>query len=122
MPNGITFKVHSKFTRMVGEAHERMNGIDGLVYNVGIGVGSLWLSGATAEDWDRVFAGKQGKDYLLAFVALWDGGIVFYGSVIGGIIGILIFCRRRQINPIALTQSQWHPDAKAMTTNLIEVA
>lgn len=43
-------------TRMVGDAHAKMSGLDGLVYNVGIGVGSLWLSGATAEDWDRVFA------------------------------------------------------------------
>ncbi len=63
-----------------------------------IGARAIYL----VQNWDRVFAGKQGKDYLLAFVALWDGGIVFYGSVIGGIIGILIFCRRRKINPIAL--------------------
>ena len=55
-----------------------------------------------AQNWDRVFAGKQGTDFLFAFVALWDGGIVFYGSVIGGIGGIVIFCRRRKINPIAV--------------------
>lgn len=42
------------------------------------------------------------RDKLLATVALWDGGIVFYGSVAGGIIGILIFCRRRGISPIAM--------------------
>ncbi len=30
--------------------------LDGLVYNVGIGVGEPWLSGATVESWDKVFA------------------------------------------------------------------
>ncbi len=42
------------------------------------------------------------RDKLIATIALWDGGIVFYGSVAGGIIGILIFCRRRGISPIAM--------------------
>lgn len=42
--------------RMVQEAHAGMKGLDGLVYNVGVGVGAPWLSGTTAEDWDRVFA------------------------------------------------------------------
>ena len=51
---------------------------------------------------DRVFAGKTGFDLLLAAVALWDGGIVFYGSVVGGILGVAIFCRRRGISPLAM--------------------
>jgi NAD(P)-dependent dehydrogenase (short-subunit alcohol dehydrogenase family) len=42
--------------RMVQEAHAGMKGLDGLVYNVGVGVGAPWLAGTTAEDWDRVFA------------------------------------------------------------------
>ncbi len=41
---------------MVSSAHERLLGIDGLVYNVGIGVGDPWLAGATADSWDKVFA------------------------------------------------------------------
>ena len=40
----------------VREARENMQGLDGLVYNVGIGVGDPWLAGATAESWDKVFA------------------------------------------------------------------
>jgi len=51
---------------------------------------------------DRVFAGKQGIDLLVAPFALWDGGIVFYGSVIGGIVGVAIFCTRRKISPLAM--------------------
>jgi NAD(P)-dependent dehydrogenase (short-subunit alcohol dehydrogenase family) len=42
--------------RMVQEAHAGMKGMDGIVYNVGVGVGAPWLAGTTAEDWDRVFA------------------------------------------------------------------
>ncbi|MBP6014853.1 MAG: SDR family oxidoreductase [Alphaproteobacteria bacterium] len=41
---------------MVATARERLGGLDGLVYNVGIGVGEPWLAGATVESWDRVFA------------------------------------------------------------------
>lgn len=54
------------------------------------------------QNWERVFAGKQGGQLIIAAVALWDGGIVFYGSVIGGILGIIVYCRRRSINPVAL--------------------
>ena len=53
-------------------------------------------------NWDEVLAGKRGGDLLLVPFALWDGGIVFYGSVIGGIVGVVIFCRRRRINPLAM--------------------
>ncbi|HRA89569.1 MAG TPA: prolipoprotein diacylglyceryl transferase [Planctomycetaceae bacterium] len=54
------------------------------------------------QNWDTVFAGKKGGDLLLAAIALWDGGIVFYGSVVGGIVGVVIFCRRRKISPLAM--------------------
>lgn len=50
----------------------------------------------------QVFANKQGIEILKAAVALWDGGIVFYGCVIGGTIGLLIFCRRNNIRPLQL--------------------
>lgn len=41
--------------RMVAAANERFGGLDGLVYNVGIG-GGMGLEGSTPEIWDRVFA------------------------------------------------------------------
>lgn len=49
------------------------------------------------QNWERVMAGKQGLQRLIAAVALWDGGIVFYGCVFGGLIGFYVFCRRRHI-------------------------
>ena len=50
-----------------------------------------------------LLATKQGLlEKLKTFVALWDGGIVFYGCVIGGTLGLLAFCRRRGIHPVPL--------------------
>jgi NAD(P)-dependent dehydrogenase (short-subunit alcohol dehydrogenase family) len=40
---------------MVAEAVTKLGGLDGLVFNVGIGAG-MWLEGSTPEIWDRVFA------------------------------------------------------------------
>lgn len=40
---------------MVAEAVAKLGGLDGLVFNVGIGAG-MWLEGSTPEIWDRVFA------------------------------------------------------------------
>lgn len=51
---------------------------------------------------DRVLDGKQGVQKLVALIALWDGGIVFYGCIIGGVLGMLAFCRLRNINPLVL--------------------
>ena len=50
----------------------------------------------------QVFAGKSGAALLVAPFALWDGGIVFYGCIIGGVIGLLVYCRRRKIDPLVL--------------------
>ncbi len=50
----------------------------------------------------RVFAGKSGFAILKAAINLTDGGIVFYGCVIGGVIGSIVFCRRRGIRILQL--------------------
>jgi NAD(P)-dependent dehydrogenase (short-subunit alcohol dehydrogenase family) len=42
--------------RMIGQAVEAMRGLDGLVLNVGVGVGGLGLEGATPETWDQTLA------------------------------------------------------------------
>lgn len=48
--------IPSDIDAMVAEAAAQFGGLDGLVYNVGIGVGEPWLAGAKADEWDRVFA------------------------------------------------------------------
>lgn len=54
------------------------------------------------QNFDRIFANKSGAEILLAAIALWDGGIVFYGCVIGGFVGLMVFCRRRGIRLLQL--------------------
>jgi NAD(P)-dependent dehydrogenase (short-subunit alcohol dehydrogenase family) len=45
----------TEIKHMVANAAEALGGLDGVVFNVGIGAG-MWLEGSTPEIWDRVFA------------------------------------------------------------------
>ena len=71
--------------RMVGEAAAALDGLDGVVLNVGTGEG-LGLEGSTAEGWDRVLAINLRAHFLVAKFALplmERGSIVFIGSLAG---------------------------------------
>lgn len=39
----------------------------------------------------------------LSVLRIWEGGIAIYGAIIGGLLGVLIFARRRRMNPFLLT-------------------
>lgn len=39
----------------------------------------------------------------LSVFKIWEGGLAIYGSVIGGLIAVLLFARRRKIHPALLT-------------------
>lgn len=39
----------------------------------------------------------------LSALRIWEGGIAIYGAVIGGLIGVLLFARRRKLPPFMLT-------------------
>lgn len=71
---------------MVVEAHALMEGLDGLVLNVGIGAG-VWLEGTTDDDWDRVFDVNLRAHFVACRTALPlladDSSIVFISSVAG---------------------------------------
>ena len=79
-------------TRAVSEAVEGLGGLDGVVLNVGIGLGT-GLAHTTAEQWDRTFAVNVRSHFLLSQAALTplsqaanDGSaaaLVFVGSVAG---------------------------------------
>ena len=42
-------------------------------------------------------------DDPISVLRIWEGGIAIYGAVIGGLAGVLIFARRRRMNPLVLT-------------------
>ena len=41
----------------------------------------------------KQFAGKSWGELVLEFFKIWNGGIVFYGSIFGGFLGFLVFHR-----------------------------
>jgi NAD(P)-dependent dehydrogenase (short-subunit alcohol dehydrogenase family) len=74
-------------SRMVEEAKRGLGGLDGLVLNVGIGVGALGLAGTNADAWDLTFAVNVRGAMLACQAALpqlADGSpIVFISSIAG---------------------------------------
>ena len=77
--------------RMVTEAEEALGGIDGIVLNVGVGVGELGLNGATPESWDRTLEINLRGPMLCCKAALprMENGssVVFISSIAGLIAG-----------------------------------
>jgi NAD(P)-dependent dehydrogenase (short-subunit alcohol dehydrogenase family) len=71
---------------LVEAAAAAMDGLDGLVCNVGIGSG-MGMQGTTPEQWDHVFSVNVRSHFLLAAAALAvmpeGGSIVFISSVAG---------------------------------------
>ncbi|MGV8997979.1 MAG: SDR family NAD(P)-dependent oxidoreductase [Parvibaculaceae bacterium] len=78
-------------TRMIAEAINTLGSLDGIVLNVGVGVGALGLEGATADDWDKALAINLRGPMLICKEALpkLDSGssIIFISSIAGQIAG-----------------------------------
>lgn len=47
--------------------------------------------------WNNFAAGPPGKLF-----ALWDGGLVFYGGLIGGMLAFVAYCRARKLDPVVI--------------------
>jgi NAD(P)-dependent dehydrogenase (short-subunit alcohol dehydrogenase family) len=74
--------------RMLGEAARGLGGLDGLVLNVGIGVGALGLAGTSSEAWDQTFAVNVRGAMLCCRAALpelADGSPIVMTSSIAGL-------------------------------------
>ncbi|HEY2386813.1 MAG TPA: SDR family oxidoreductase [Candidatus Binatia bacterium] len=71
--------------RMVGEAAQQLGGLDGMVLNVGIGVGALGLATIKPDEWDATLAVNLRAPVLCcreALPRLADGSpIVFISSI-----------------------------------------
>jgi len=81
----------SDVVRMIAEATEGLGGLDGLVLNVGIGLGGLGLAAVQADQWDTVLAVNLRGPMLCcreALPKLADGSpIVFISSIAGLVAG-----------------------------------
>jgi NAD(P)-dependent dehydrogenase (short-subunit alcohol dehydrogenase family) len=78
-------------TRMIAETIAKLGQLDGLVLNVGIGVGPLGLDGANAKDWDKALAVNLRGPMLICKEALSKlengASIVFISSIAGMVAG-----------------------------------
>jgi NAD(P)-dependent dehydrogenase (short-subunit alcohol dehydrogenase family) len=75
--------------RIVEEAAQALGGLDGLVCNVGIGLGQ-GLEGTSPAEWDAVHAVNVRAHFLLARAAmprLPEGGAIVFISSVAGLVG-----------------------------------
>ena len=56
-----------------------------------------------ARTYYAVFNWQIFADDPLSVLRIWEGGIAIYGAVIGGLLGVVIFAKRRKMNPFTLT-------------------
>jgi NAD(P)-dependent dehydrogenase (short-subunit alcohol dehydrogenase family) len=76
-------------SRMIDEATRRLGGIDGMVLNVGIGVGGLGLASVKADEWDAVLGVNLRGPMLCCREALprmADGSAIVFISSIAGLV------------------------------------
>ena len=74
---------------MINTAIEKLGGLDGLVLNVGIGVGALGLEGANVDDWDKAMAVNLRGPMLIckeALPMLAEGSSIIFISSIAGLV------------------------------------
>ena len=87
MPIAADITDEAQVTRMVNEAHSGLGGLDGMVLNVGIGVGAMRLAGVSTAAWDATLAANLRGPVLCcreALPRLDDGAsIVFISSIAG---------------------------------------
>ena len=75
--------------RMVGTAVEDLGGLDGIVLNVGIGVGGLGLGSVKADEWDAVLRVNLRGPMLCcreALPRLAEGSSIIFISSIAGLV------------------------------------
>ncbi len=50
-----------------------------------------------------IFAWELFRDDLPSILYVWQGGLAIYGGIIGGLIAVLVFARKRRLSPLLLT-------------------
>ncbi len=49
-----------------------------------------------------IFEWQRYASNPISALYIWEGGLAIYGGVIGAVIGILVFCKIKKINPLAV--------------------
>ena len=67
--------------------------------------GVLWITPLAivcARIYYCAFSWADYRDNPISMLYIWNGGIAIYGSVIGAVIGVIIFCKIKKVNLPAL--------------------
>lgn len=87
--------------RMVGIPNETIWDVCLWVLVGGIGGARLWF---VLQYHDRVFEDAHSLGgYLFALINLREGGLVLYGGIVMALTAFLLFCRKRKLNPLLMT-------------------
>jgi len=87
----------------------RCEGIDSqIVWDLAMWIFLAGILGArvfyVVQKHDQVFSdAKTLSEYAIAAINVREGGLVFYGSVLGGMAGFWVFCRRRKLRPLQIS-------------------
>lgn len=49
-----------------------------------------------------IFSWEQFRNDFLSVFRIWEGGIAIYGGIIAGLIVLLLFCRKRHLQPLQI--------------------
>ncbi|NBB14927.1 SDR family oxidoreductase [Caulobacter sp. SLTY] len=89
VPIGADIRHEADVAAMVETAVREMGGLDGMVCNVGVGLGGLGLSAVKTEEWDQVLGINLRGPMLCcreALPAMESGGSVVFISSIAGLV------------------------------------
>ncbi|MGI9428523.1 MAG: prolipoprotein diacylglyceryl transferase family protein [Bythopirellula sp.] len=78
-----------------------------VIYSLAFGMFICGIIGArlffVIEYWETRFQYDDWRRTLVEIVKFTEGGLVVYGSFIGATLAFLIFCRRQQLSPFAMS-------------------
>jgi phosphatidylglycerol:prolipoprotein diacylglycerol transferase len=83
----------------VGSSEAKRKGLPDFAYDLGLVMLLAGLVGGRITYYLQFYDRYAGKSFL-EFFKIWEGGLVFYGGAIGGLLAGVIFIRRKQL-PLA---------------------
>lgn len=97
---GLAIVIGFLLATFVAAREARRRGLPDFVFDLGLVMLFCGLFGGRIVYYLREYGDKFAHRSPLAFFAIWEGGLVFYGGAILGFLGGLAYLRRRRL-PIA---------------------